>query len=384
MVHQSRFCALALLLLQSCSSPDSSDGAPEPEQPAPFPAVESARLTRTLDDVVAAKVAPGTSLALLHPKYQAWFGAAGEADISTKAALSPAARFRAGSMLKVAVATAILQLVERGDLALDDVISELLPADIVARIPDVQQITLRMLLQHTSGLADFSDQAMDLEVAKNPTKIWTFDELLGRALALPRVSEPGARYSYTNTGYILLGRILEQRTGEPWRATLRKQVFARAKLEHSELPEDGNALCNACARGYEAIGDELVDFTEVDPSMSGAAGGDALITTPEDLATFLRALVEGRLFDRASTLEAMLDFAAAEVPEEAQVGYGLGIARFRFGETELIGHYGGTAGFQGFMLYEPSTRVVTSGYMNHRGDFGAFLVPVIEAISQVR
>jgi len=80
----------------------------------------------------------------------------------------------------------------------------------------------------------------------------------------------------------------------------------------------------------------------------------------------------------------MLAFNDAKVPEEAQTGYGLGIARFQAGEIELYGHLGGTAGFQGFVVFQPATGVVTSGYMNRTGDFGAFIVPVLDAVARIR
>jgi CubicO group peptidase (beta-lactamase class C family) len=79
----------------------------------------------------------------------------------------------------------------------------------------------------------------------------------------------------------------------------------------------------------------------------------------------------------------MSDFVDAPVPEEAQDGYGLGLQHFRAGDLELVGHLGGTAGFQGFVLIHPATGIAASGYVNRYGDLGAFLVPVLDAIARI-
>ncbi len=373
---------LGLLALQACSDP-ASRGPDDSPGEAEFPASSSQDLKSTLDGVVGAGVAPGVSLTVEHPSYRTWSGASGVGSIATGEALTPAKRFRAGSMMKTPVATAVLQLVEQGELALEENLTNLLPSAITARIPEAAEITLRMLLNHTSGIPEFSTPEFDAQVAGDPTRVWTFDELLDEALTHPPTFAPGAGWSYSNTDYILLGEILEETTGEPWRTTVREQVFDRAGLERSELPDEGNALCTECARGYQPIEDQLVDLTEVDPSMAGAAGGGALITTPEDLSVFLGALAAGRLFDDPATLELMIDFVDAENPEEAQTGYGFGLQRFQVGEIELIGHLGGTAGYQGFVFFHPGTGIVASGYMNTQGDFGAFIVPVLDAIARV-
>lgn len=375
--------ALGLFVLAACSSDPNEPPPDEQDTRAPFPAASGSELSATLREVVLAGVAPGVSAAVDHPRYRRWSGTSGVANLESGARLTPASRFRAGSMLKLAVATAVLQLVERGEVDLDDPLTAVLPRDVTDRIPEAEAITVRMLLAHRSGLPEFSTPEFDLLVLENPARVWTFDELLAFSLAEERPFAPGAAFSYTNTGYILLGRILEEATGEPWRKTVRERIFARARLASSALPEEGDPRCHGCSRGYESIDGELVDLTEVDPSMAGAAGGDALVTTPEDLVKLLRALSSGELFDDPRTLDLMLEFGDAPVPEEAMTGYGLGIARFEVGETVLYGHLGGTAGFHGFVLFHPPSGIVTSGIMNTRGDLGGFVIPVLDAVSRV-
>ena len=172
--------AFMVFALQACSSTD-HESAPSDSTP-PFPAAAAEDLQATLDGVVTAHVAPGVAVVVHRPGYAPWSGAAGVADLETRATLESAQPFRAGSVLKTAVATAVLQLVEHGKLSLESAVAELLPPAITQRMPDAEQINLRMLLDHTSGIPDFADAAFDAQVAANPAHIWTLDDMLDRAL----------------------------------------------------------------------------------------------------------------------------------------------------------------------------------------------------------
>lgn len=377
---------IAASILFACSSDDEpSPLGPDPE-PArtPFPAEASAELAQALEGIVARGVAPGVSVAVEVPGYEPWSRATGIADLSRAEPLGADHVFRAGSMLKPLIATSVLQQVEQGQLSLDATLPEVLPASVAERIPEGGSVTVRMLLGHRSGFPDYVDASLHQAVFAEPTHIWTLDEVLERAFDEPLLFAPGNGWAYSNTNYVLLGEISQHVTGRPWRESVRDDVFARAELSHSRLPEEGDASCAGCSRGYEPMAGQMLDLTEVDPSMAGAAGGAALVTTPADLARFIAVLASGALFDDPATLTEMLEFTPAEVPEEMQTSYGLGLARFQLGDTELIGHLGATAGFQGFVFFEPGSGMSVSGYMNQRGDFGAFIVPVLEAVGRLR
>ncbi len=297
---------IGALVLSACSSEDSTSH--EAEDP-PISAESRAKLQGILDEAVTEGLAPGVSVAIEVPGHALWSGTAGIANLETGEPLTVDKRFRAGSIMKSLVAAATLAEVESGTLRLDQSVTDLLPAALATRIPDADAITLKMLLNHTSGLAEFADEAFDAEVAADPQRIWTLDELVDRAVAKPALFTPGSSHAYSNADYILIGAILENLTGQPWRATVRERVLKRAHLDETSLPEEGNPRCGGCSRGYQAVDDELIDLTEIDPSMAGASGGHALVTTPADLARFLRALWSQELFDEPETLELMLDFA---------------------------------------------------------------------------
>jgi D-alanyl-D-alanine carboxypeptidase len=361
------------LALLACGSDDDDD----------FPAETSADLQQTLDDAVAAEVSPGVALVVRHPSYGTWSGAAGVSNLTSERSLDPADRFRAGSLLKTMVATVALTLVEDGACSLDDTLSELLPADVWSRIEHAEQITLRMLLDHTSGIADFTNGDFDAQVLADPSHVWTLDEVLTRATAQAPTFAPGEGWSYTNTGYVLVGEVITRVSGRPWRALVRERVLVRAGLDETSLPDEGNLACPRCARGYQDVDGVLRDVTEVDPSMAGASGGHALITTPGDLVKFFAALVDGTFFSSPESLTTMLDFVDAPVPDEAQTGYGIGLQRFAVGDVELVGHLGGTAGYQAFALVHPGSGLIVSGYVNAFGNLGDFILPVLEAVGRI-
>ena len=217
--------------------------------------------------------------------------------------------------MKPFVAAATLQLVEEGRFALDDPLPAVLPPRVIARFPDAERITVRMLLNHTSGIGEYTDARFDRAVVANPQRRWTVAEFLDRAAAQPRTSAPGERHAYSNANYNVLGLVLEQATGKPWRAVVRERVIERLRLTHTSLPKPGDVPTGrGIAHGYQLVNGRLRDLTDVDSSMAGAAGGHALLTTTKDLSRFLRALLAGKLFQRQETLEEMRTFVAAENP----------------------------------------------------------------------
>lgn len=340
-----------------------------------------AQLQQILDNAVESPetVFPGTALYVSQPELGTWGGAAGEGTIDPAAPMQAEDTFRAGSIMKTFVATAVLQLAEEGELGLDDPLPAVLPEDVVARIDDADRITVRMLLNHTSGIPEYADEEFNGMLVADPDRVWKVDELLELAAAQPRQFEPGERYAYSNTDYILLGLVIEKATDESWRAVVRERVIDRLALEHTSLPEPGDASIGGdAAHGYELVDGALRDFSGIDPSMAGAAGGHALVTTTADLAHFMDALLAGELFERPETLEEMLTFVeAADVP--GKVGYGLGIERYVLpGGVEMIGHLGTTAGYRAFVGELPAQRIDVAMVINNPDDPTPVLMPALE------
>jgi D-alanyl-D-alanine carboxypeptidase len=323
-------------------------------------------------------VFPGTALYVSQPELGTWNGAAGESNVDPSTPMRAEHRFRAGSILKPFVATVILQLVEEGKLELDDPLPDVLPERVLTRFADADQITVRMLLNHTSGIPDYLDEGFKRIVAADPQRVWQVEELLDRAAAQPRSGAPGERHVYSNTNYNLLGLIIEQATGQSWRTVVRERVIDRLDLDNTSLAEPGDASIGSnAAHGYELLNGGLRDFTEVDPSMADAAGG-ALVTTTEDLGRFVRALFAGDLFDRAETLKEMRTYVKA-TDEGGMVGYGLGIERYVLpGGVEAIGHVGTTSGYLAFVGHLPAQDVDVAMVITNRDDPSPVLFPALE------
>lgn len=369
--------ALTCAFVAACG--DNESGTPPPE----FPAQLANDLQASLDQSVVDGVAPGVALFVSHPDHGSWAGSAGVADISQGQAMEPDAHFRAGSMLKPLVATAILQRVEAGQLALDAKLTDLLPEEITTRIANASMIDVRMLLAHRSGIPDCVTEELKAVVFADPAHLWTLDEFLTAVEEQEPTGAPDAGYSYSNTNYVLLGEILSAQTGQDWRDVVTENVIDRAGMTQSSLPLPGNREMPApIARGYADFGAGPVDFTGMDPSMAAASGGHALITTPADLTTFMQALWAGELFDDPETLEQMMTFLPALDPQAYQTEYGLGISVTEVEGVRYIGHLGSTAGYFGFTFHVPTTGYYFSGYMTVQGDLAAFVLPIFELLSE--
>lgn len=329
---------------------------------------------------------PGALLYISSPKLGTWVGAAGLGDIEADTAMRASDRFRAGSIMKPFITVVILQLVEEGQFSLDDPMTAVLPESVTSKFPGSDKITIRMLLNHTSGIPEWLTEAMMGEIFANPLRIWDVNEYLDASAAQEPYFPPGEGWRYSNTDYNLLGLIIEETTELSWREEVRERVIKPLNMENTLLPEPGDSsIPGNYAHGYFDMGGKLVDFTKMDPSMAGAAGGHALITTTVDLARFLNAVLAGDLFKEAWTLDEMLKFV--DVPEDVEIskyvaGYGLGMMKFLLpGNIEMLGHSGATGGFQSFVYYLPAQKLIISGMMsNMESDQYQILLPALEIL----
>ncbi|MEO3764634.1 serine hydrolase domain-containing protein [Streptomyces sp. B5E4] len=277
-------------------------------------------LQERLDELVA-EGAVG-ALAEVRDGRRVWRGTSGVAERDTLRRVPAHGRFRVGSITKTFVATVVLQLVDEGRLRLDDPVEAWLPG----AVPDGGRITVRHLLGHTSGIYDYK---RTLTVPPDPAfldyrhRTWTPREQIGRAVAHPPTSTPpGTAYAYSNTGYVLLGEIIEEATGRPYAKEIGRRIIRPLHLHATSLPGTNSRIRGAHPRGYVPIeqdggGTELVDFTEMNPSLFGAGG--EMISTARDLDRFFAALLGGRLLP-----DRLLD--EMRTPSFPGRAYGLGLA----------------------------------------------------------
>ena len=325
---------------------------------------------------------PGAVLHVHSPKLGSWTGVAGLGRVAPAELMRRDDRFRAGSIAKPFVAVAVLQLVEEGRLSLDARLPDTLPASVVGRFPDAADITVRMLLGHRSGIPEWDQPALDEQIARHPSKVWKVSEFLDRAAAQPPVFAPGTGFFYSNTDYNLLGLIIERLSGRSWRHEVTRRVIRPLRLSDTYLPSPGHgSIGGAHAHGYHEVDGKRVDLTRVDPSIAGAAGGGALVTTVGDLGRFVDALLKGRLFRHRATLKQMLAFAPAQ-DTGGVVGYGLGVEqRVLPGGIELIGHLGTTAGYRAYVGRLRPQNVTVAFALNWEDDPTPLVVPAMNTVA---
>jgi D-alanyl-D-alanine carboxypeptidase len=252
-------------------------------------------LRQRLDEVVG--VGAVGALMEVRDEHGVWRGTSGVAESGTTRPVPASGRFRVGSITKTFVATVVLQLVDEGRLRLDDTVDAWLPGV----VPDGHRITVRQLLNHTSGLYDFK-RTLTMppapEFLENRWRTWTPDEQVRRAVANPPSFEPpGSDYAYSNTGYTLLGQIIEEATGRSYAEEIERRIIRPLRLRDTSLPGTSARIGGPHAHGYVPIERDgeirLVDYTEMNPSVMGAAG--EMISSARDLNRFVAALLGGRL-----------------------------------------------------------------------------------------
>jgi D-alanyl-D-alanine carboxypeptidase len=372
----------------ACGAGDKDGVPPSPAATAiPTKVAFGEGLTGQLQEVLDAAVAnpetgfPGAILRVSRGELGVWVGTAGLGEIETKTPVRSDDKFRAGSIMKTFVAVVVLQLVEEGSLSLDDRLPDVLPERLHSGFLDSDKITVRMLLNHTSGLPEWLSPAVIGEIVSNPAKIWDVTEFLNLSAGQSPNFAPGSAYAYSNTDYNVLGAIIESVTDRSWRDEVTERVIEPLNLGNTLLPEPGNvSVPGNHVHGYGGSADAIMDLTAVDPSMAGAAGGGALVTTVSDLARFLDSVLSGELFDNDETLQEMMAFIDAP-GEGGQVGYGFGLQRYVLpGGTEVIGHLGSTAGYTAFVGHLTVEGITVAAVLNSQGDPSPVLVPVIEIL----
>ncbi|HDR4874379.1 TPA: beta-lactamase family protein [Bacillus cereus] len=275
-----------------------------------------------------------------------WGYAAGVANLSTKKPMKTDFRFRIASVTKTFTATVVLQLAGENRLNLDDSIEKWLPGVIQGNGYDAKQITIRQILNHTSGIAEYS-RTKEADFFKNRNKSFTAEDLVKLGLSLPPDFAPGKGWSYSNTGYVLLGILIEKVTGNSYAEEIENRIIEPLELSNTFLPGNSSVIPGTNhARGYfQPDGaSELKDITYYNPSIGNSAGD--MISTADDLNKFFSYLLSGKLL-KEQQLKQMLTTVPTGSAEI--VGYGLGIYETRLPNgVSIWGHSGGIPGFSTF------------------------------------
>jgi D-alanyl-D-alanine carboxypeptidase len=290
--------------------------------------------------------------------------------------------FRIASNTKTMTSAVVMQLAQEGKLSLGDPISKY-----VSGVPNSDKITIAELLEMRSGLYNYTNAPeVSASLDRDPTKVWTPEELLAIAFKHPPNAPPGAGFEYNNTNYALLGLVVEKVDGRPLARAMQDRLFRPLGMTSTMLPAaTSNTIPEPYSHGYlygsssvALVGTppyspavqasaragtlQPTDYTDLNHSFAAAAGG--IVSTASDLATWIRALVSGRVLNNEYQRR-WLDSVKPEDPNKPDgQRYGYGIAQMHWGPNTMYFHGGETPGFNSFIGYDSTNQVTLVVWTN--------------------
>ncbi|MEV5777288.1 serine hydrolase domain-containing protein [Streptomyces antimycoticus] len=307
-------------------------------------AADHTRLRALLRRLTTVDGAPGVLVEVRNRHGGSSVLTSGVADVKSHAPVRRDSRFRIGSVTKPFVATVVLQLVGEHRVVLDAPVERYLPGVVRGHGNDGRRITVRQLLQHTSGVPDYLAYLTPQEILEDPLAHHDIRDLVNIALAHPPTFEPGTGWRYSNTGYLLAGMLIEKVTGHPYGEEIHRRIIAPLGLRETYVPGDALSIPGPHPRGYARPGEDapLVDITEINPSVAGPGG--SMISSGTDLNRFLAALVRGRLLHPAQ-LRQMMKTRPTGNPDGRAYGLGLESRPLPCGGLSW-GHTGDALGYE--------------------------------------
>jgi D-alanyl-D-alanine carboxypeptidase len=311
---------------------------------------------------------PGIAI-LVRDKNGLWIGTSGKADIEQNIPMKPCIISKAASTTKTFIGTLTLLLAEEGKLNLDDNIEKWVPQKVIAEVKNAKASTVRMLLNHTSGIADIiDDQGFYLAVLNNPSHNWSSEELIKYVYGDEPIFAAGTDVEYSNTNYLLLAMILDKVTGKNHSIALREKILNPLKLSnsyyfwHDPLPPN-------TAQGYFDFYNNgtILNLTNYNTGSGNGYGG--LYTTVYDLQIFIEALVRDKKILTQRSLDQMLTFTKED--ESYNRANGLGIFKDfleRPPDQFGYGHRGRDLGYTADMYWFPNQDITMTYLINYGTD----------------
>ncbi|MDT5076314.1 MAG: D-alanyl-D-alanine carboxypeptidase [Mycobacterium sp.] len=403
--------ACVVLVSASCSSstePTSSSSATtiattSAPKSSLLKTVDPKAFQATIERLAKELTVPG-ALVLLRTPQGNFTAAVGTTVLGAQTPPDAGTHFRIASNTKTMTAALIVLLVQDGKLKLTDPVAAYVPD-----VPNGENITIAELLKMRSGLYGYTaDPELSATMDAAPSKAWTPQEVLAIAFRHPPRFAPDAEYGYSNTNYVLLGLVAEKVGGEPLARQFQDRLFGPVGLEQTSLPaSDDTALPSPYSHGYMyggslyALADnpypadmqaaakagtlEPIDYTNQNSSYATAAGG--AISTADDLATWMKALVSGKVFNADFQHQWATSLQAEDPAAPDGQKYGYGISHQRFGPNAAMYYHGGELpGFNSFMGYDPDNDVAlviwTNLTLSPDGDTTAqgMLAPVLDEV----
>jgi len=322
--------------------------APAAAIPADFKAKADALLEKSFP-----AAGPGAAVIVTDDGKIVYEAGRGLADIDARRPITPATVFRLGSITKQFSAAIMLQLVAEGKVSLDDKLSKF--------FPDYPQpgadATVAQMLNHTVGVQSYTGIPGWMVEAKT-NRAYTTDQMIAEFKDLPSPSKPGEKWDYNNSGYVLVGAVIEKVTGKPWHVNVDERIATPLGLKTIRYGELESQTANM-ATGYTVAKDKVAPAQKIHMSVPHAAG--ALIGSVEDLAKWNAALHHGKVV-RADLYAKMT--APTVLPDGSTPDYGFGIAPRELRSRKALGHGGGIFGFSTDSIYLPKEDVFVAVFTN--------------------
>lgn len=321
-----------------------------------------------LDEWHKAGKFPGATLGVALANGESFGLAVGYSDRDAKTPMRPGDRMLAGSVGKTFALATAMQLVKEGKIGLDDKIEKYFGKEPwFVRLPNARDITVRQLMNHTSGLVRYEfKETFTKDLTANPMKVWTPEERLAYLFGEKAAFEPGKGWDYSDTNYIVLGMIIEKVTGKRFFDEANRRVIRPLKLSDT-IPQEGPKM-KGVVQGYAGPSnpfggkDAMIENGKfvVNPQLEWTGGGYA--STGEDLARWAKMMYEGKAFD-ASLLSQVLDGVAAPMLGR-ETKYGLGVIIRKTQAGTSYGHSGFFPGYVTDMMYFPEHKIAVAVQVN--------------------
>ncbi|MEL6460441.1 MAG: serine hydrolase [Cyanobacteria bacterium J06621_15] len=324
------------------------------------------QLQATVDSAVESARIAGATVAVINSE-GTWFGASGVSNLETEKPLNPDELFKIGSISKSFTGAAILKLVEEEKLSLQDTLDQWLPDSIINNIPNAQDINIEQLLNHTSGIANYTNQKwLTDEIAfQNGADIdWSREAIINNYVATENPDfAPGESFNYSNTNYLLLGMLIEAATGNSFQDEVNRLILSPLGLENTyfvgdEIPEDKfvNGYADLIGEDGNFGSDGVLENTKNSfSSLPFTLADGGIVSNTKDVSRFSDALFGGELLTPESLNHMLswpnIDESEVEVADE----YGLGIYEEQTPWGEIWGHDGGAFGYISKMRYFPES-----------------------------
>ncbi len=302
------------------------------------------KIDAKIRELITSRRVPGAAFAWVKDGKIVFEKGFGFADLKSKKKVTPNTVFKLASLTKQFTAAIILQLMDEGKLKLDDPISLYVP-----KTPETwNRITIRQLLNHTSGIKNYTEMDRFGKLTNTPTDEAGFLQLVGGE---PLDFEPGTRFHYSNSGYFLLGLIAEHVTGKPMATLTSDRIFKPLGMDHTRLMQSSEVV-PGLATGYDALDSGPRETSPIDMSWPFTAGGMA--STVDDVAKWDAALYSDKVLPQAIWKQA---WAPGKLSDGTSIQYGFGWVIGKINQAEIVEHAGDINGFNADILRIPSKKL---------------------------